>query len=357
MMAGFSKTTLVGLGLNIILGAILVYLIFSAPKPPEQPPMAHVTPFTVAFLELAEIDSSELTRAGMRQAVVEAGLPADACQIAVLDANGDKLKLHALADKAVSGEYDLIVPFGSLAAQYVKEMAEKRASKTPIVFCGIGDPVKVGLIEKTGVPGDTITGFGVFGFDFVEPMIEQLPLFAPKAKHILMPYNPTMLGGTLEEYRKYIGNELEKRGYTVRDIKVYNTNEVVERMVPFMEEADVVWLLPDASTIDALEGIAKLCTQYQKFSYITMNLNKLGQGAALAFGYSLFDVGRDVGNYIVRILVNKEPVKSLPVRPISTESLKIGINMENAEKQGLLKQVDPLVLYLMEHGVVYEKAT
>ncbi len=358
MMASFSKTTLVGISLNVILGAILLYFLFTARGPVQEVvPKEKKPPFKIAFLELFEMDSAELTRSGIMQAITEQSTSSEySYQLTVLDANADKIKLHALADKAITDDFDLIIPFGSLAAQCIKETAEKRGSKVPIVFCGIGDPVKVGLVDEAGVPGENITGFGVFGFDFVEPMIDQLPLFAPNVKRIFMPYNPTMLGGTLEEYRIYIGNELEKRGYLVTDLKVYSPNEVVERMTPFMEDIDMVWLLPDASTLEALEGIAKLCTQHQKFSYVTMNLNKLGQGAALAFGYSLFDVGRDVGGYAVRILEKKEPIRSMPVLPISVDSLRIGINIENAKKQGLLKLVDPTILYLMEHGMVYEKA-
>ncbi|MDQ5890756.1 MAG: putative tryptophan/tyrosine transport system substrate-binding protein [Candidatus Dependentiae bacterium] len=353
-MISFSKSTLIGLGLNIVLGAVLLYMMyFSQGDLLTHSSSAQRAPFRVVFLEMDDTPEAEIAREGIMDAATKEGKPL--IELTVFDGNGDKMRLQALADKAVAENYDLIVPFGSLPSQVAKEVVARRKSGMPIVFCGVGDPVKVGLINEPGTPLENITGFGVFGFGFVKPMIDQLPLFAPQAKKILMPYNPTMLGGTIEEYRELMTHELEKRGYAVLPIKIYTTNDVVAKIQPFMHEVDMVWLLPDHSTLAAMEGIGKLCAQYQKFSYITMNLNKLGNGGALAFGYSIYDIGQDVGSYIYRILEKGEKINTLPVLPVRVERLKIGINVENARAQGLLQQMDPTTLYLMEHGMVFEK--
>jgi len=172
----------------------------------------------------------------------------------------------------------------------------------------------------------------------------------------LIPYNPTSLGGTLEEYRQYIGGVLESRGYTVIDVQVFASNDVMAKVQPFITEVDMVWILPDATLIEAMEGIAKLCVRYQKCSYMTMNLNQLGYGAALAFGYSLYEVGLDVGDYLIRVLEKNEEVINLPVMPIMASRLKIGINRDNARDQGLLDHIDPSILYIMEHGMVFKES-
>jgi len=84
-----------------------------------------------------------------------------------------------------------------------------------------------------------------------------------------------------------------------------------------------------------------------------MNLNRLSHGAALAFGYSLYEVGLDVGRYLKRILENHVNPKDLPIMPLQPERFKIGINVENARAQGLLKHIDPKLLYFVEHGVIF----
>ena len=354
-MMGLSKTTMVGIGLNIVLGAGLLYQFYqgrAAEGGREVSVRERGPAYRIGYLLHEYSESANMVRKGILDAAVRDGYPR--IDITTLDANGDVMRLQALAEAAVSDGYDIIVPLGTLAAQLVKEVCVKRGVHTPVVFCGIGDPVKAGITEEYGKSLRNLTGFGVFGFDFVKPMIDQLPLFAPHVKKILIPYNPNSLGGTLEEYRQYIGGELERRGYEISDVKIYHTGDVIQKIQPFISDVDMVWLLPDATMIDAMEGISKLCVRFQKFSYFTMNLNALGVGSALAFGYSMYDVGRNVGRYVRQLLVEKVSVADLPVVPVAQESLRIGINLENARQQGLYDKIPSSTLYLMEHGIVFE---
>lgn len=358
-MMGLSKTTMVGIGLNLLLGAALFFFVLY--RTPTAHSIGDPSPGTalsgstyrIAYLLHESSESTRLVEKGLLDTAVSQGNPI--LDITTLDANGDVMRLQALAEKAVADTFDVIVPLGTLAAQLVREVCVKRGSHTPVVFCGIGDPVKAGLTNEYGKSWRNLTGFGVFGFDFVKPMIDQLPLFAPHVKNILIPYNPNSLGGTLEEYRQYIGAQLEERGYHVVDVKIYHTNDVVQKVQAFIEDVDMVWLLPDATMMDAMEGISKLCVRFQKFSYFTMNLNALGVGSALAFGYSMYDVGRNVGRYVCRLLVDGAKIDDLPVVPVAQDSLRIGINLENARQQGLFDKIPATTLYLMEHGMVFEK--
>jgi len=354
-----SRTALVSIGLNIFfMVAALAYFFYISRCAPSYSSPGTLgnkgSLYRVAFVEYEHTDSADLVMKGIYDASARNGQ--QTVDIKVFDANQDKVRLAAIIEQVVVEKFDLIVPFCSMATQLTREITRKRGCTTPIVFCGIGDPAKQGLLDADGKPIGNMTGQCVVGFVFVEPMIEQLKFFAPKAKKILIPYNPASLGGTLEEYRQHFGKELEKRGYTVSEVKVYHSNDVVQKIQPFINDVDVVWLLPDATTCDALEGIGKLCAQHKKFTYITMNLNRLGEGGALAFGYSLYDVGLDVGDYVARILVDGQKASDLPFILLSQKHLRISINVENARKQGLLEQVDPEMLYLMENGLVYKKA-
>lgn len=356
-MMNISKTTLIGIGLNIFLSAALVYFLYTKPSaffsshtlsPTASPPL-----YKVAFIQMEATESTGLVQAGIKKQTTRAD-GSSLIDLIILDANCDKMRLQTLIEKAIDDGIHLLVPFGTVITQLVKELTIKRGAFTPTVFCGTGDPVKAGIIDQPGKPLAHLTGYGVSGFSFVEPMIDQLPLLAPQVKRILIPYNPTSLGGTLEEYRQYIGMMLEKRGYQVSDVKIFNSNDISQKLQPFIADTDMVWILPDATLIEGMESVARLCERYQKCSYATMNLNQLSHGAALAFGYSLYEVGLDVGDYIVRILDKKENIKDLPVMPITPARFKIGINMENARAQGLLDHIDPTIIYFMEHGLVFK---
>jgi putative ABC transport system substrate-binding protein len=359
-MMNISKSTIIGIGVNLFLSAALVYLLYTNPSVffsghTDRSPIGSPPRYKVAFVQMEATESSGLVQEGIRDRVRR---PDDSSLIdlQILDANGDKMRLQAIIEKAIDDGVDLFVPFGTIITQLVKELTIKRASFTKTVFCGTGDPVKAGIIQVPGKPLEHLTGFGVSGFGFVEPMINQLPLLAPHVKKILMPYNPTSLGGTLEEYRQYIGTMLEKRGYVVTDVKIFNTNDIAQKLQSFITDVDMVWILPDATLIEGMDAVARLCERHQKCSYVTMNLNQLSHGAALAFGYSLYEVGLDVGDYIVRILEKGERIKDLPVMPITPARFKVGINIENAQAQGLLRHIDPTILYFMEHGMIFKDA-
>lgn|GEM_PF-2539933 len=349
-------TMIVSIAVNIILGAVVAYALYAPhgtflrSSAGASVPGLEYRSRRVAFIELEHSSGIDLMRKGIAAGCLRNGEP-QVC-ITTFDANGDKIRLAALIEEAIEKNYELLMPFGSMASQLTKEIAAKRGYQGPIVFCGIGDPVKIGLTIEDGKPYKNITGQCVVGFFFVEPMIERLPYFFPKARSILMPYDPTALGGTLDAYRAYIQEQLERRGYTVKAIQIFKKQDVVQMIQPFMEQYDLVWILPDATVLDAMEGIGKLCARYTKPSYVTMNINALQDGAAVAFGYMMEDLGFELGRYLVRLLVDGESVSNLPVLSVEPRHLKIGINVENAKKQGLVMPSE--TLYLMEHGMVWK---
>jgi len=245
-MISVSKSTLVGIGVNLVLSALLVYILYTRSGAffyGGPVPSTTTAPFRVAFVEFEPIESALLVQRGIIDQTRRAdGSPLiDLC---VLDANGDKLRLHALMEQAVEDSFDAIVPFGSMVAQLAQEVTTKRGILKPVVFCGIGDPAKIGIIDQYGRSPEHITGFGISGFGFVEPMINQLPVMAPHVRKILIPYNPTSLGGTLEEYYQKFAKELTSRGYSVTSLKIYNTGEVCQKIQPFLNEVDMYGSCP-----------------------------------------------------------------------------------------------------------------
>jgi putative ABC transport system substrate-binding protein len=305
--------------------------------------------YKVAIVRWELSDNIEKIAAGIVHGIRDQA--PDDVEIQYLHAGGDRIQLQAVIEKAVNEDVDMIVTIGTASTQMAKETTIKRNKLIPVVLCGTGDPIKTGIVSSFENHGGHVTGYCIAGFDFVKPMIDQLKVFAPRVKKILIPYDPTALGGTLEEYRLHIGNELEQRGYEVADVKVYHTNEVVEKVQPFIDSCDMIWVLPDITVLEAMEGLGKLCEQYQKYSYVTMNLMHLARGAALAFGYDIYELGVDSGRYVRRILNGEKP-QDLPVLTLQPSRFKIGINIENARKQGMLPHIDPALLYVMGHGVV-----
>jgi putative ABC transport system substrate-binding protein len=276
-------------------------------------------------------------------------------EIRVFDANANRINLKECAEKIVRDEYDLVVPITTSQVQMMKEVVRRRSSDMPIVFCGTGDPVKSGLVPSFESPGKGITGHCIAGFTFVEPMIDMIQFFAPQAKRVLIPYNPSSLGGSIDEYRSHIAGELEKRGFTVSALEIYETNEVVRMLHPFMDKNDLILVLPDATVIEAIEGIVKLCKRYDTLCTTTMNIDTIHRGVPFAFGYSPYDQGSDAADTVIRVLEEKVDPSTIPVQPTPLSRYKIGINKKEAEEFGILNHLPKHFVYTMEHGLVVEK--
>ncbi len=270
-------------------------------------------------------------------------------EIKVFDANSSRSLMADQIEEVVERDFDLIAPLGSQAAQLAKEITRKRGKNIPVVFFGTGDPVKLGLVDTVERSGCNVTGVAVTGQGWTRQMIELLPLIYPSVSTVLIPYNPTELGGALESYKETFVEALDDIGIKHEEIRVYGVNEISQKVVPFIDESkDLILVLPDRTMLDGLAVVAKAAEQNKVPIYCAMNLDTANTFASMSFGYSEYDLGRCAGEYIIRILDNGESPGVIPVNPMHSE-YQFMVNLDNAGKQGLTEKIDAQTLFLMEH--------
>lgn len=274
-------------------------------------------------------------------------------EIRIFDSNNNRLNMRANIETAIDEGYDLLAPVATEPTQMTKEMVAKRDTKQPIVFCGTGDPVASGIVDQMEHHSEDIAGYCIAGFDWAPDMFGMIGVIAPHVKRILIPYNPTSYGGMLEEYKEQVATLLREYGYQVSEVKIYEVNDVSSKLQAFIKkDIDMVLILPDMTMRDSMDVIAKLCEQYKVFSYFTMNYDQITKGAALAFGYNVYDMGVEAARYMRQVLEDGVRPKDLPVRSMPRDTYKVGMNLETARKQGLLDQMDERLVYLMGHSEV-----
>jgi len=94
--------------------------------------------------------------------------------------------LPALAAELVALSPDLLIAVGPPTA-----VALKSATATvPIVFVGVADPVRIGLVQSLAHPGGNITGFATLVPGFSSKGIEILREIVPTASKIAVLANP-----------------------------------------------------------------------------------------------------------------------------------------------------------------------
>src|SRR5262249_16817556 len=142
----------------------------------------------VGFLSSRSPSESSNSTVAFRQGLSEVGfVEGQNLVIAFRWAEGRYDRLGALASDLVQLRVALILAAGGpppvIAAKAV-------TSTIPIVFSGVTDPVRVGLVASLGRPGGTVTGIGLFNNSLLAKRLELLHELVPTAAAIGMLVNP-----------------------------------------------------------------------------------------------------------------------------------------------------------------------
>ena len=101
-------------------------------------------------------------------------------------AEGKVDRLAQAARELVSLPVDVIVAGGSPAAR----AARQATSTIPIVFIGVGDPVKAGFVVCLARPGGNMTGYSEFAPDLLGKRLEILKECVPTMARVAFIWNP-----------------------------------------------------------------------------------------------------------------------------------------------------------------------
>ena len=272
-------------------------------------------------------------------------------EVKIFDANNSRTLMHNSIEEVLENNYDLIVVTASQGAQMLREMTAKRNSQIPVVFLGTGHPVKLELVESLESSGNNLTGVCMLGDKWVKSMASLTSLVLPKVQNILIPYNPNSLGGAVESYAKRLAEACEDRGYKVQMMEVFNHAEVMERVGARIDDTDLIMVMPDATMIEAVGALSKLGEQHNVGVFVSFNMSQITEGATMCYGVQPYDVGVEGAHSARLILEDKELPTNIPVNGMY-DSYRLAVNVDTARAQGLLDQIDPTLLFLMEHGEV-----
>jgi len=274
-------------------------------------------------------------------------------EIKIFNANGSRTQMRANLEEALNQDYDLLITTDSQGSQMAKEVTQKRKKLIPIVFCATGDPIKLGLIESLERSGNHMTGACITGLDWIYQMIGLFPTLLPRVKKVLIPYNPTGLGGMLDAYKQEFDKALAQIGVAVASIKIYEVNDVMQKTVPLIDDCDMVLVLPDGTMYDAFPALVKLCNQREKGISVAQNLGLVHEGASMTFGNHVADLGRAAAKLVCKILGDGVKPTDIPIDSMET-AYRVAVNKANSEKQNFMYAFDPVVLSLMEKAEIHE---
>lgn len=242
-------------------------------------------------------------------------------------AEGRYERLPALAGELVALNVKAIVAAGGSAPA----LAAKTATTTiPIVFSGVGDPLREGLVASLSRPGGNVTGFSAISSELDVKRLELLHEIAPAGRIIgvlMNPDNPDYAGRArdVQAAAQVLGRGLVlATPRSEREFEVAFATLVEQRASAILVGADA-FFTSQRERIVALAARHALPGIYQWREFALA-------GGLMSYGTSITAAYRQTGVYVGRILKGARAA-DLPVQQLP--NFELVINLRTAKALGL----------------------
>lgn len=279
---------------------------------------------TVAVTAIVEHPALDAARDGIKEALAEAGYKdGENLKFVYESAQGNPGTAAQIARQFVGDAPTVIVPISTPSAQAV--VAATR--DIPVVFTAVSDPLGAQLVKDMEKPGGNVTGLSD-----MSPVADHIALIkeiTPNAKSIGFIYNSAEANSvsTLAALKA----EAEKAGLTVVESVATKSAEVQGAARALVGRADVIYIPTDNTIVSAFEAAVGVAEE-AKIPLFAGDTDSVSRGALAAIGFNYFDVGKQTGEIVFRVLKGEKP-GDIPVRVAAGTDLVI--NKAAAAKMGV----------------------
>ncbi len=276
----------------------------------------------VAVTAIVEHATLDAVRDGVRDRLAEAGLRTGrGLRFEYRSAGADAVVAAAIARDLASARPDVIVAISIPSAAAIAAAT----ADIPVVFAAVEDPLVAGLVTDAHA--------NVTGLAHRAPLTEHLSLILellPQATKVGVPFgsNTPRIAAEARE----LATAAAAFGIEVVAVPVASRDEFDRALETMITEVDAVLLLGgDELAAAGLEHAAELGAARDVPIFAT-DPEMVAGGAVAALYLDYYDLGRQAGDLVLRILAGEAPAH-IPVRPASATGLVV--NPEAAESMGL----------------------
>lgn len=279
---------------------------------------------TVAVTAIVEHPALDAARDGVKEALAEAGFKeGENLKFVYESAQGNPGTAAQIARQFIGESPNVIVPISTPSAQAV--VAATR--DIPVVFTAVSDPLGAQLVKDMQKPGGNVTGLSD-----MSPVADHVALIkeiTPNAKTIGFVYNSAEANSvsTLAALKA----EAEKAGLEVVESVATKSAEVQGATRALVGRADVIYIPTDNTIVSAFEAAVGVAVE-AKVPLYAGDTDSVARGAVAALGFNYFDVGKQTGEIVARVLKGEAP-GDIPVRVAAGTDLVI--NKSAAAKMGV----------------------
>ena len=213
-------------------------------------------------------------------------------------AQGNPTTAAQIARKFVGESPDVIVPISTPSAQAVAAATRD----IPVVFTAVTDPVGAKLVADPARPGGNVTG--VTDLSPIRQHLELILEITPEAKRIGVPYNPGEANSvTLLELLKSEGGAM---GLQIVEAAATRSADVLSAAQRLVGNVDAIYVPTDNTIVSALEAVIRVGKDNDIPVYAG-DTDSVPRGAMAAVGFNYYDVGRQTGRIVLRVLKGENP--------------------------------------------------
>ena len=278
----------------------------------------------VAVTAIVEHPALDAARDGIKEALAEAGYKeGENLKFVYESAQGNPGTAAQIARQFVGDAPNVIVPISTPSAQAVVSATRD----IPVVFTAVSDPLGAELIKDMEKPGGNVTVLSD-----MSPVADHDALkqeITPNAKSIGFIYNTAEANSvsTLAALKA----EAEKAGLTIVESVATKSSEVQGAARALVGRVDVIYVPTDNTIVSAFEAAVGVAEE-AKIPLYAGDTDSVNRGALAALGFNYFDVGKQTGEIVVRVLKGENP-GDIPVRVAAGTDLVI--NQKAAAKMGV----------------------
>ncbi|OCG01684.1 ABC transporter substrate-binding protein [Gilliamella sp. wkB112] len=285
----------------------------------------------VAITAIVEHPALDNVRKGVEDELKDNGyISGENFKLQFQSAQGSSANAAQIAKQFVASKPDVIVGIATPSTQALVATTKL----IPIVFTAVTDPVAAKLTPSWEASKTNVTG--VSDALPLETQIDMMLKIRPNAKNIGYVYSPSEINSTI--VLKQLQIALAKRGMTIIAAPAQRTSDISTAAQSLKGKVDLIYTTTDNNVVSAYEALAKVANE-SKIPLVASDPDSAERGAIAALGMSYYDLGRQAGKIVIRILNGEKPGD---IPPQVGNITQLTINTKAAERQGVTLSDDVL---------------
>ncbi|MCL6261900.1 ABC transporter substrate-binding protein [Craterilacuibacter sp. RT1T] len=279
---------------------------------------------SVAVTAIVDHPALDAARKGVEDELKAAGYQNGSnLKLQYQSAQGNTATAGQIARKFVGDKPDAIVAIATPSAQAVAAATRN----VPVVFIAVTDPVAAKLVPSWKASGSNITG--VSDRLPIAAQVDLIQKIHPAAKKIGMVYSPGEVNSVI--VARELKTELGKRGMTLVESAAARSVDVAPAAKNLAGKVDAIYTSTDNNVVSTYESLVAVANQ-SKIPLIASDPDSVKRGAIAALGQNYYDIGRQAGRIVVRILKGE---KAGSIAPQMGNKLSLTLNPLAAQKQNV----------------------